>query len=169
MEQLLSILEEIKPGFVFTGRADLVDSGDLDSFDVISLVGELNDAFDIDIPVEAIVPENFNSVDAMMALINQSSKTNSAGSKSGATASPAGVISPSRTSLLQRSRFCSHQLLRLRRGVKCCMGLPSSIRFMVLSIQPKQSATSTASTYRTTPGQSASARFMRSQKSLTLS
>lgn len=71
MEQLLSILEEIKPGFVFTGRADLVDSGDLDSFDVISLVGELNDAFDIDIPVEAIVPENFNSVDAMMALINK--------------------------------------------------------------------------------------------------
>lgn len=71
MEQLLNILEEIKPGFVFTGRADLVDSGDLDSFDVISLVGELNDAFDIDIPVEAIVPENFNSVDAMMALINK--------------------------------------------------------------------------------------------------
>ena len=64
-------MEEIKPGFVFTGRADLVDSGDLDSFDVISLVGELNDAFDIDIPVEAIVPENFNSVDAMMALINK--------------------------------------------------------------------------------------------------
>lgn len=71
MEQLLQILEEIKPGFTFTGRNDLVDSGDLDSFDVISLVSELNDAFDIDIPVEAIIPENFNSVDAMMALISE--------------------------------------------------------------------------------------------------
>ncbi len=70
MEQLLNILEEIKPGFDFTGRTDLVDSGDLDSFDVISLVSELNEAFDIDIPVEEIVPENFNSVEAMMALIN---------------------------------------------------------------------------------------------------
>lgn len=70
MEQLIGILEEIKPGFVFTGRDDLVDSGDLDSFDVISLVSELNNAFDIDIPVEAIVPENFNSLEAMMALIN---------------------------------------------------------------------------------------------------
>ena len=70
MDKLLQVLEEIKPGFTFTGRTDLVDSGDLDSFDVISLVSELNDAFDIDIPVEEIVPENFNSLDAMMALIN---------------------------------------------------------------------------------------------------
>jgi len=70
MDKLLTILEEIKPDFDFTGRTDLVDSGDLDSFDVISLVSELNEAFDIDIPVEEIVPENLNSVDAMMALIN---------------------------------------------------------------------------------------------------
>ena len=70
MDKLLTILEDIKPGFEFTGRTDLVDSGDLDSFDVISLVSELNEAFDIDIPVEEIVPENFNSVDAMMTLIN---------------------------------------------------------------------------------------------------
>ena len=71
MEKLLGILEEIKPGFEFTGRTDLVECGDLDSFDVISLVSELNDAYDIDIPVEDIIPENFNSVDAMMALINK--------------------------------------------------------------------------------------------------
>ena len=71
MEQLMEILEEIKPGFDFEGRTDLVDSGDIDSFDVITLVSELNEAFDIDIPVESIVPENFNSVEAMMALINE--------------------------------------------------------------------------------------------------
>jgi len=70
MEQLLKILDEIKPGFDFTGRNDLVDSGDLDSFDVITIVSELNEAFDIDIPVEDILPENFNSVEAIMALVN---------------------------------------------------------------------------------------------------
>jgi len=70
MEQLMSILAEIKPGFEFSGRTDLVDSGDFDSFDVITLVSELNEAYDIDIPVEDIVPENFNSVEAMLALIN---------------------------------------------------------------------------------------------------
>ncbi len=70
MEQLMEILEEIKPGFEFEGRTDLVDSGDIDSFDVISLVSELNDAFDIDIPVEEIIPENFNSVEAIMNLVN---------------------------------------------------------------------------------------------------
>ncbi len=70
MEKLLEILQEIKPGFVFEGRTDLIDSGDIDSFDVISMVYELNEAFDIDIPVEDIVPENFNSVDAMWALIS---------------------------------------------------------------------------------------------------
>ena len=71
MDQLLEILDEIKPGFEFEGRTDLVDSGDIDSFDVISLVSELNEAFDIDIPIQDIVPENFNSLEAMMTLIQK--------------------------------------------------------------------------------------------------
>lgn len=71
MEQLLAILKEIKPGFEFDGRTDLVDSSDLDSFDVISLVSEISEVFDVDIPVEDIVPENFNSLEAMMAMINR--------------------------------------------------------------------------------------------------
>lgn len=70
MEKLMQVLEDIKPGFEFAGRTDLVDSGDIDSFDVITLVTELNDAFDVDIPVEAIVPENFNSVEAIKKLID---------------------------------------------------------------------------------------------------
>ena len=71
MEKLLGILEEIKPGFDFTDRTDLVECGDLDSFDVISLVSELNDAYDIDIPVEDIIPENFNSAQALYQLIER--------------------------------------------------------------------------------------------------
>lgn len=71
MDRILELLRDIKPGFDFAGRTDLVDSGDFDSFDVISLVSELNEAFEIDIPVEEIVPENFNSLEAMENLVKR--------------------------------------------------------------------------------------------------
>lgn len=70
MEKLLSILEGIKPDVDFEGKTGLIENGDLDSFDIISLVSELNDEFEIDIPVEAIVPENFDSVETIMQLVN---------------------------------------------------------------------------------------------------
>lgn len=71
MEELLAILEETKPGFEFKGRTDLVDSGDLDSFDVITVVAEINNEFDINFPVEKIVPEVFNSVEGIYAVIQK--------------------------------------------------------------------------------------------------
>lgn len=70
MEEILKVLQEVKPGIQFEGRTDLVSSGDLDSFDIISLVSELNDILDIDIPVEAIVPENFDSLEAIQKLVD---------------------------------------------------------------------------------------------------
>lgn len=70
MEKILEVLQEVKPGFEFEGRTDLASSGDLDSFDVISIVAELNEALDIDIPVEAIVPENFDSLEALKKLVD---------------------------------------------------------------------------------------------------
>lgn len=70
MEEILKALEEIKPGFDFKGETNLADGGILDSFDVIQLVSELNERLEIDIPVEAIVPENFNSLEAMEKLVN---------------------------------------------------------------------------------------------------
>lgn len=70
MEEILKVLQEVKPDFQFEGRTDLATSGDLDSFDIISLVSELNETFDIDIPVEAIVPENFDSLEAIEKLVN---------------------------------------------------------------------------------------------------
>ncbi len=69
MEELMRILKEVKPGLEFEGRTDLATSHDLDSFDIISLVSELNDQLDIDIPVEEIVAENFDSVEAIQKLI----------------------------------------------------------------------------------------------------
>lgn len=71
MEKIIEIMQGIKPGFEFEGRTDLIDSGDFDSFDIIQLVSELNTAFDIDVPVEEIVPENFNSLEAVCQLVNR--------------------------------------------------------------------------------------------------
>lgn len=68
-EQLLEILEEVRPDVDFESETSLIDGGVLDSMDVVAIVGEVNDAFDITIGVEKLIPENFNSVDAMVKLI----------------------------------------------------------------------------------------------------
>ena len=71
MESLLKILAEIRPDVDFEDHKELVDSGELDSFDIVTLVGELCDAYDIEIGADEIVPENFNSVEAIMALVTR--------------------------------------------------------------------------------------------------
>ena len=68
-EKLLEVLADAKPGFEFEGKTGLIDEGYLDSFDIITLVTELNEKFDI--PVEDIVAENFDSVDTILALIGR--------------------------------------------------------------------------------------------------
>ena len=69
MEKLHKILTEIRPDIEFENETNLVDGGLLDSFDIVSIISELNDAFDIHIRVNHLTPENFNSVKAIMALI----------------------------------------------------------------------------------------------------
>ena len=71
MDELMEILEELRPDVDFENETALIDDGVLDSFDIVALVGELNDAFDIEIKPNNLVPENFNSAQAMMALIEQ--------------------------------------------------------------------------------------------------
>jgi acyl carrier protein len=68
-EKLIEILVGVKPGIDFEAQTKLVEQGVLDSFDIISLVVDLNEIFDVDIPVEEIAPENFDSVDAILSLI----------------------------------------------------------------------------------------------------
>lgn len=71
MDELMEILEDLRPDVDFENETALIDDGVLDSFDIVALVGELNDAFDIEIKPNNLVPENFNSAEAMMALIEQ--------------------------------------------------------------------------------------------------
>jgi len=71
VEQLLEILQEIKGGVDFTTEEGLIDNEILDSFDIISIVGELEDAFDIEITPVDIVPENFNSARALWEMVQR--------------------------------------------------------------------------------------------------
>ena len=69
-EQLLALLDEIRPDVEFEKETKLIDDGILDSFDIISIVNELNEHYDIEIDVDDLEPENFNSVEAMLELIH---------------------------------------------------------------------------------------------------
>ena len=71
MEKLIGILEEIKPDVDFRECKTLIDDGILDSFSILSIVGEINDEFDVEINAPDIVPENFNSAEALWALIER--------------------------------------------------------------------------------------------------
>ena len=70
-EQIIEILEQIKSGIDYEKAESLIDDKLLDSFDIISLIGELTETFDVEIGVDDMLPENFNSVDAMCSLINR--------------------------------------------------------------------------------------------------
>lgn len=69
MEKILEILNDIRPDVDFNEETNLVDGGILDSFDIVSIISELNDAFDIHIRVTDLKPENFNSIGAISQLV----------------------------------------------------------------------------------------------------
>ena len=69
MEELYEILEELQPEVDFKTAKNLIDGHLLDSLSIISLIAELEDRFDITIPAVEIVPANFNSADAIWALV----------------------------------------------------------------------------------------------------
>ena len=70
-EQLLKLLNEVRPNVDFEKEKKLIDDSILDSFDIIQIVMEMNEAFDIEIQVEDLEPDNFNDIEAMMELITK--------------------------------------------------------------------------------------------------
>lgn len=67
-------MEEICPGIDFETESALIDDGLLDSLDIVTLSSEIIDEFDIGLNVTELVPENFNSVESIWALIESKMK-----------------------------------------------------------------------------------------------
>ena len=70
MDELKEILQGIHPEVDYDTETGLIDKRIFDSFDVITLVGELMDTFDIEITAEHMIPEHFNSMKAIRELID---------------------------------------------------------------------------------------------------
>ena len=71
MDKLLAILKTIREDIDFENEEALIDDQILDSFDIVAIVAELCDAYDITITVDDMEPENFNSANAMLRLIER--------------------------------------------------------------------------------------------------
>lgn len=69
MEKVLEILEEIQPGEDYKNCTTLIEDGILESFAILSIVSELEDAFDISVTPADIIPENFNSAKALWNMV----------------------------------------------------------------------------------------------------
>ena len=68
-KQIIEILSEICPGIDFETETALIDDGQIDSLDIVAVVTELMEAFDVELGVDDLTPENFNSVEAIEELI----------------------------------------------------------------------------------------------------
>lgn len=71
MEKLLELLKKIKPEVDFESNEHLIDNEELDSFDIVSIVAAVEEEFDVQITAKDVVPENFNSAEALYNLIQR--------------------------------------------------------------------------------------------------
>lgn len=69
MEELLKILSELHPEVDFENEKSLLDNNIFDSFDIISVIAEVSEQFDVVVSAEDIIPDNFNSAEAIYELI----------------------------------------------------------------------------------------------------
>ena len=71
MEALLDILNELHPEVDFETENGLIDNKILDSFDIVTIVAEIDAEYDVQIPAVELTPENFNSAKALYALVER--------------------------------------------------------------------------------------------------
>lgn len=69
MEQLLEILKGIRPDVDFENEKELIDDGILDSFDVVSIISEIDEKLGVQIRITELDPENFNSVESIWDIV----------------------------------------------------------------------------------------------------
>ena len=71
-EKVIQILTDLRPEFDFTEDVNLIEEGMLDSFDIVTLVSEIEENCGVAIGGTDILPENFASIDAIVELVNKS-------------------------------------------------------------------------------------------------
>lgn len=71
MEQLFEILKGVRPDVDFENETALIDDGILDSFDVVSIISEIDNVFGVQIRITELDPENFNSAVAIWDLVRE--------------------------------------------------------------------------------------------------
>lgn len=71
MKQLLELLKGIRPDVDFENETSLIDDGILDSFDVVSIISEIDDVFGVQIRINELDPENFNSAESIWNLVQE--------------------------------------------------------------------------------------------------
>ena len=71
MERIIELLQEIKEDIDYENETSLIDDELLDSFDILQLISALDDEFDVSIPAAMIIPENFNSVEALWNMVQE--------------------------------------------------------------------------------------------------
>ena len=71
MEELLEILRDLHPDIDYENCTTLIDDKILDSFDIIAIISEIDNTFDVAVPAEEIIPENFNSAESLYELIQK--------------------------------------------------------------------------------------------------
>lgn len=73
-EKVIEIMKEVKPAKDLSELSDIVEGGYIDSFELMTLITALSNEFDIDIEVDDIVPENFNSIDGIVSMVERKGK-----------------------------------------------------------------------------------------------
>ena len=71
MKQLMNLLTELDDSIDWQSETSLISNQILDSFAIVSLIAELESTFDIQIEAREMIPENFNSLTAMHAMISR--------------------------------------------------------------------------------------------------
>lgn len=71
MEKLIAMLEKLNPEVDYQTEEHLIDNHLLDSLAILSLIGDIEDEFDVEVPTVEIIPSNFNSAKAIWALIQK--------------------------------------------------------------------------------------------------
>jgi len=71
LEKVIEILQGIREDVDYEAETSLIDDGILDSFDIVGLVSELNDEFEVEINVDDLTPANFNSAENIVELIKK--------------------------------------------------------------------------------------------------